>query len=542
MRQPAWPGEDEPEPAQGAPGGDGPAAAESLFKLDDLHLDLEKLRSGLGELSTRLRSRADKLSTESQSRADELRSRTDKLSTDWQSHAGELRSRADKLSTDWQSRVDALRTRVAEFEKAAGEEPERGLMLRWGKPRPGDLGPTRHRLWVSLGPSGPVAPGLWIAVTALLLALAVIGAAAAGLAGVGLPLLDAMLCRARVLADRQRGRLPSPAIPSPYRPLPPRLIPRLAAMAREPVTWRDLAWLLGFGVTGTAYAILLILGWAVATVWMLASALVAFTDLRLSFQDRVVTGQPAAWRLAGLGLLAALGILIIQRLFPRIEARMSRALLAPPLLRRVQQLTATRADAVDMQAAELARIERDLHDGAQARIVALALNLGLAEQLIVQDPEAAQILVAEARSAAGTALGELRDVIRGIHPPMLADRGLAGGIEALALACVIPVDLKVDLPRRPPPALESALYFTAAELLTNSARHASASRIELTVSFGHRSIGLCVEDDGRGGAVAHAGGGLDGLRRRLAAFDGQLLIDSPPGRGTRIEVMVPCAP
>ncbi|HZM74219.1 MAG TPA: sensor domain-containing protein [Candidatus Limnocylindrales bacterium] len=538
MRQPTRPGDDRPEPAPGSPDGEGPAAPESPSRPEPL-VPLAELQSQAHELSAELRSRTGELSTE-------LKSRASGLSTELQSRVGELkvelRSRLDELSTTLQSTAD-------ELEEADSGRRRYGLEMLWGKPGPGDPGRPRHRLYFSWGkPRGyeyrhrPVMPGLRIAVTVLGLAVAVIGAAVASVIGVGLPLLDALLRRARILADRQRGRLPGAPIPSPYPAFPPRRMARLAVAARDPATWRDLAWHMVFGITGTAFAIVLLIGWIFVMVWMLTPALVAFTDLQVSFQGRIVTDQAAAWRLAGLGLLLALGVYIVQRLFPRIEIRMSRALLTPALSRRVERLTATRADAVDMQAAELARIERDLHDGAQARLVALTLNLGLAEQMIASDPQAAQNLVAEARTAAGTALGELRDVIRGIHPPLLADRGLAGGLEALALASPLPVVLMVELPVRPPPALESALYFTAAELLTNAARHSGATRIRLSVCLRDGAFRVHIEDDGCGGAQLRDGGGLGGLVRRLAAFDGELVIDSPPDGGTRVDVMVPCAP
>jgi signal transduction histidine kinase len=438
-----------------------------------------------------------------------------------------------------EDRVVILRQRLRALPgevKTVGGHPVRRrvrLEIGWGTPQGSDR------------PRRPVWPGLRIAVSALALAMAVIAAAAISIVGLGQPLLDRLLRRTRVLADRQRGRLPGSPIPSPYPPVPshPTASPAaagpaasgpatasLAAALRDPVTRRDLAWHLAFGITGTVYAVLFLLGWVIAAVWTLSPALAALTDPDLAYPNPL------------LGLFVALSVFLIQRLFPTIEIRMSRALLAPPLSRRVAHLTATRADAVDMQAAELARIERDLHDGAQARLVALALNLGLAEQMINRDPQAARSLVAEARAAAGTALGELRDVIRGLRPPLLADRGLAGGLEALALDSPLPVELAVDLATRPPPALESALYFTAAELLTNAARHSGAARIRLTVSSGNGTFRVHVEDDGCGGARLHHGGGLIGLQRRLAAFDGQLVLDSPPGQGTRVDVMVPCAP
>ncbi|WP_089002072.1 sensor histidine kinase [Micromonospora echinofusca] len=166
----------------------------------------------------------------------------------------------------------------------------------------------------------------------------------------------------------------------------------------------------------------------------------------------------------------------------------------------------------------------------------MAMNLGLAEELLARDPEAARGLVAEARTSAGTALSELRDVVRGIHPPVLADRGLA----ALALGAALPVDLDVDLPGRLAPPLESALYFTAAELITNAARHSGAARVAVRLRRTAETVRLTVSDDGRGGADPQRGTGLAGIRRRLAVFDGRVRIDSPAGGPTVVDVELPC--
>jgi signal transduction histidine kinase len=202
-------------------------------------------------------------------------------------------------------------------------------------------------------------------------------------------------------------------------------------------------------------------------------------------------------------------------------------------------LAATRAETLDTHAMELRRIERDLHDGAQAQLTALAMNLGLAEQLLNGD-EQARALIAEARSSAGTALEGLRDIVRGIYPPVLAERGLAGGVHELALAAAVPVELQVELPGRLAEPMESALYFSVAELLTNVTRHGAATQAQLRLRLVDGMVRLTVRDDGRGGAAFRPGGGLDGLRRRLAAFDGWLTVDSPAGGPTVAEVVVPC--
>jgi signal transduction histidine kinase len=209
------------------------------------------------------------------------------------------------------------------------------------------------------------------------------------------------------------------------------------------------------------------------------------------------------------------------------------------LERRVEQVAAMRAETLDHSAAEVRRIERDLHDGAQARIAAVGMNVGLAEKLLASDPVAAAALLREARETTITALEDLRSVVRGIHPPALADRGLAGGIEALALPIPLPVTVAVDLPTGLPEPVESAAYFAVAECLANTVKHAGASRAWVTGSCTRDVLRLVVGDDGGGGADAR-GGGLAGIARRLGAFDGTLDVVSPPGGPTIVTMEVPC--
>ena len=207
---------------------------------------------------------------------------------------------------------------------------------------------------------------------------------------------------------------------------------------------------------------------------------------------------------------------------------------------RVEELTQSRAGAVEASESQLRRIERDLHDGAQARLVALGMNLGMAEQQLKKDPEKAQEHLAEARAAAASALQELRDLARGIHPPILADRGLDAAIRALTMHAGVPVSVDVELTDRPPETVETAAYFVAAEGLANALKHAQASRIDIDVHERENAIVVRVLDDGRGGA-AEEGGGLRGLRQRVQALDGTLRIASPEGGPTVIEAVLPCA-
>jgi signal transduction histidine kinase len=207
----------------------------------------------------------------------------------------------------------------------------------------------------------------------------------------------------------------------------------------------------------------------------------------------------------------------------------------------VSHLTVTRNDAVDAQAAELRRIERDLHDGAQARLVAMGMNLNAAAQLMAKDPEQARAMLLEARDASATALRELRDLVRGIHPPVLSDRGLGDAVRALGLDSALAVEVCVELPGRLDPPVESAAYFTVAEALTNAAKHSGGRQVWIDIRHSDGRLLMVVQDDGVGGADPAKGSGLRGLERRLATFDGILALNSPAGGPTVLTVELPCA-
>ena len=210
------------------------------------------------------------------------------------------------------------------------------------------------------------------------------------------------------------------------------------------------------------------------------------------------------------------------------------------LVHRVRRLTMARAEAVDTVAAELRRVERDLHDGAQARLIALGISLRATEQLIRTDPDTAVALVAEARDNSARALAELRALVAGIHPPVLAERGLGDGLRALALDSPVATTVDVDLPRRLPAPVEAAAYFAVAEALANTAKHADADGIHIRAAHSAGALRIEVTDDGIGGADPARGSGLRGVERRLATFDGVLAISSPPGGPTIIVIEVPC--
>jgi signal transduction histidine kinase len=208
---------------------------------------------------------------------------------------------------------------------------------------------------------------------------------------------------------------------------------------------------------------------------------------------------------------------------------------------RVARLTETRGHAVDSAAAELRRIERDLHDGAQARLVALGMNLRAVERVLPGSPQAALALVAEARETSVRALNELRDLIRGICPPVLADRGLGHAVQALALDTPLPTTLEVDLPGRLTAPVESACYFAVAEALANAVKHSGARHAHIRIHHAAGLLRMQVSDDGTGGADPAQGTGLQGVERRLGTFDGILAVSSPPGGPTMIAMEVPCA-
>jgi signal transduction histidine kinase len=239
-----------------------------------------------------------------------------------------------------------------------------------------------------------------------------------------------------------------------------------------------------------------------------------------------------AWAL--LGLVVVLGThAVIATVWARRPAVRERA-----LAERVDVLTRTRRGALDVQAAELRRIERDLHDGAQARLVALSMQLGRAEERLGDQPEVAD-LVRRARHEASAAIAELRDLARGIAPPVLADRGLVAAVEALGRRAAIPVTVEASIERRLPPVIEAGAYFVVAEALTNAAKHAGGAAALVTLVLAGDWLVVEVADDGPGGADAD-GGGLTGLRHRVEALDGALTVTSPPGHGTTVHAELPC--
>jgi signal transduction histidine kinase len=363
----------------------------------------------------------------------------------------------------------------------------------------------------------------WAAL-ALLVAL-FLGLLLAPVGGLGLPVVATALSASRRLAGRSRRRaevvLARP-VTAVYASEPGWTPTQFETSVRDRQTRRDVRWLAAHGVLGAALG-LVVLGMVALTINLFA-------------RGSGVALLPPVALLAGLWWGP-----------PRVErslARLAGSLLGPDaaiLAQRVDQLTESRAATVDASAAELRRIERDLHDGAQARLASFGINLGLARQLLRSDPDEAERLIVAGQADARRAQAELRELVRGIHPPVLADRGLPGALEAAALLCPVPVEVTVELPERPELPVESAVYFAAAEALTNVGRHSGAARAWLRAGWTHGVLRVVVGDDGHGGADAGRGTGLHGIQRRLAAFDGTVTVHSPVGGPTEICLEVPCA-
>jgi signal transduction histidine kinase len=315
---------------------------------------------------------------------------------------------------------------------------------------------------------------------------------------------------------------------------------RLRCALADPATGRDVLWL---AVNGAG-------GWNLAVIpaGLVAVGLVGFiaplTRPLVAVPPPAFPGNtPAVLLAAGLALIA-LGLGCAPMLLAGY-GRLARSMLGPvgqaELVLRVRHLAETRSEAIDTGAAEMRRIERDLHDGAQARLVAMGMTLDAAGQLIDTNPAAARALLREARDTSAKALAELRDLVRGIHPPVLADRGLGDAVRALALDSPLRARLAGDLPGRLPAPVESAAYFAVSELLANVSKHAGATQVWIDIRYGDGMLRVGVSDDGRGGADPSRGTGLRGIERRVAAFDGVVALSSPPGGPTAVTLEIPCA-
>jgi signal transduction histidine kinase len=254
-----------------------------------------------------------------------------------------------------------------------------------------------------------------------------------------------------------------------------------------------------------------------------------------------VASRPMADLAAVQGLiLLGFAVWLAPRTIPQLRPLLGVAANAD-LVHRVQRLTESRNVAVDTAAADLRRLERDLHDGAQARLVALGMHLRAVEKLIPTSPDAALALVAEARETSARALTDLRELVRGVHPPVLADRGLGDAVRALALDTPLRIETEVSLPDRLPAPIETACYFAVAEVLTNAVKHSGARAARISVIHAGGVLRIVVTDFGIGGADVSHGTGLAGVEKRLATFDGIMAVSSPVGGPTMVVMEVPCA-
>jgi signal transduction histidine kinase len=371
--------------------------------------------------------------------------------------------------------------------------------------------------------------------------------------GIGIFLVPAVATAVRATANLTRrlsGQWSGITIVEPYllHPMPEAgMIGRLQRtrwILADQATWRDLAWMLVNPIVG----VFLVLLAPTLVAYALFGLLMPFLWKPITnaggsnwyLMDKVTTDRTA---LIAVGLavpVLVLGVVLGPYLLKR-HAAFARTLLAPTeMSQRVRHLTETRTEAVNTSATELRRIERDLHDGTQARLVAMGMNLGVAERLLEKDPEAVRTILADTRKASASALSELRDLVRGIHPPVLADRGLADAVRSLGMDSPLDVDVNADLAGRPEAPVESAIYFAISEALNNAAKHAESRRVTVDLWHSDGRLQARVTDDGHGGADPSRGTGLRGMQRRLATFDGVLALTSPVGGPTTLTMELPC--
>ena len=368
--------------------------------------------------------------------------------------------------------------------------------------------------------------------------------------GIGVLLVPVAVKALRSLAEwkrRMAHQWSGIRVESPYLPQPPAgpgfrgRFDEAVRLVKDPGTWRDVAWLFMdlcvspmLALFSMATVIGGLLGMAMPIIWE-----PFVKDWPNSLYLFVPVNETTAPFMPLPGLLVLLVGLLLAPWWVKLHSRFVRWALGPTKRTRMAALSQTRRETRDSSAAELRRIERDLHDGTQARLVAMGMTINTAQAMMRSNPEAAEALLTEAKNASATALGELRDLVRGIHPPVLADRGLGDAVRALAADCAISAEVNVEIPERVGPALESAAYFAVSELLGNVVKHSGANRVDIDLRIENGELRISVTDDGRGGADPQTGTGLRGIERRLAAFDGLLAIQSPIGGPTSAHITLP---
>ena len=371
----------------------------------------------------------------------------------------------------------------------------------------------------------------------------------------GVPVLAAGLAGCRGIAALERTRARAllgleVADPDPLRMKKSGVMAWMGAVLKSGTSWRTLLYaLLQFPWSVFSFVVAVnfwVYGWALLTypLWFWLFPMYGGQDGLQLYGDSthsIYLDNPFEITVTALvGLIFTLATPWIVRALTTVDRLMVHGLLGPSQLSaRVVELESDRGVVVDTAAADLRRIERDLHDGAQARLVALAMDLGLAKEKLTEDPQAAARMVDEAHGEVKTALQELRDLARGIHPAVLTDRGLDAALSAVASRCTVPVQVEVDLAERPAPAIEGIAYFTVSELLQNISKHARATWAAVDVWRVENRLMVQVMDNGVGGANASSGSGLAGLAERLDAVDGILVVDSPAGGPTRVTAELP---
>ncbi|MFG2347164.1 sensor histidine kinase [Streptomyces phaeochromogenes] len=371
----------------------------------------------------------------------------------------------------------------------------------------------------------------------------------------GIPVLAAGLAGCRGLGALERTRARGllgldVAAPEPLRMTKQGPMAWMGAMLKSGASWRHLLYaVLHFPWAVFAFSVAISFwtyGWAMLTypLWFWLFPVYGGQDGLQLYGDQghsIYLDNPFEITVTALvGLLLTMATPWIVRALTQVDRLLVHGLLGPSkLATRVVELESDRGVVIDTAAADLRRIERDLHDGAQARLVALAMDLGLAKEKLTEDPEAAARMVGEAHGEVKTALQELRDLARGIHPAVLTDRGLDAALSSVASRCTVPVHVEVDLPARPAPAIEGIAYFTVSELLQNISKHSGATRASVDVWRIENRLMIQVVDNGVGGADVAAGSGLAGLAERLDAVDGILVVDSPVAGPTRITAELP---
>jgi signal transduction histidine kinase len=320
---------------------------------------------------------------------------------------------------------------------------------------------------------------------------------------------------------------------------------RILRRGRSRGFWKEAGYALLLLPLGVVSGSLVLAFWAAAVTGLLLPLYAgrlpgdeAITWLHWSDRLEIAAGFGAGLVFLLLARVLTSGLALAQR-------SLAAALLSPSssdaLRAQVTQLTETRARVVDAADSERRRIERDLHDGAQQHLVALAMNLGRAKAKMDDDPEGARELVSQAHQEAKDSITALRNVVRGVHPAVLTDRGLDAALSGLVARSPVPVRLDVDVPERPSATVEAVAYFVVSEALTNVAKHSGATRASVHVERDGDRLLVSVSDDGRGGATDAPGSGLAGLRDRVAAVDGKFVLQSSPTGGTTVTVEVPCA-